>query len=236
MLPKIVEGFSKKVVSSSFLMESKQPKNQAVQLGSFPSICLEFVLTRVVHDLTNSVSGVASLSRYHLCAGVSDSELEENLKLIHESAESARGLLVQVGNLLHPFEMEEKLVRVSDLLIETGKLLSTLLPRSIQFELQIRAEETAVISVLSNEFMRQILALTVVNFGNLRVPSGTIELRCKTDGRQVSVSYRSTIQPLLQLDAGIIDLFRNIGRDVVINEDTKDNCSILTMTFPQVAT
>ena len=230
---KAVGRFRKEVVSSLFLMELKQP-DQAAWLGSFSSICLEFVLTRMVHDLANAVSGVASLSRYHLCTGVSDSELEENLKLIYESAENARELLVQVGNLLHPSEMEEKLIQVSDLLTGTSKLLSALLPRSIRFEPQILADKTVVISVLRNEFMRRILALTAVNFGNSRVPLGTIELHCKADDSQVSISYRSTVKPLLPLGSGIIDLFQNIGRDVVISEDTKDGCSILTMAFPRV--
>ena len=42
------------------------------RLGPFYRVYVEFVLQRVVHDLGNSVSGINSLSDYHLRAGIDD--------------------------------------------------------------------------------------------------------------------------------------------------------------------
>ena len=82
------------------------------RLGPFYRAYVEFILRRVVHDLGNSVSGMNSLSDYHLRSGVSDPALEESLTLIRESAELSRDLLLGVGDLLQPDDVEEELVRV----------------------------------------------------------------------------------------------------------------------------
>ena len=64
------------------------------RLGPFYRVYVDFILRRVVHDLGNSVSGINSLSDYHLRSGVADPGLEESLTLIRESAELSRDLLV----------------------------------------------------------------------------------------------------------------------------------------------
>ena len=73
-------------------------------LGTYYRVYLEFILRRVVHDLGNSISGINSLSDYHLRSGVDDPGLEESLGLIRDSAEHSRHLLVMVGDLLQPPE------------------------------------------------------------------------------------------------------------------------------------
>src|SRR5271154_435188 len=102
--------------------------------GSFDRVYTEFLLRRVVHDLSNSISGINSLSDYHLRTGVNDPALTESLTLIRESAESSRELLLAVGILLQPPEVEEELVDVQTLIDETVKPLSLLLPRSVKLE------------------------------------------------------------------------------------------------------
>ena len=84
------------------------------RLGPFYRVYVEFILRRVVHDLGNSVSGINSLSDYHLRSGVSDPGLEESLTLIRESAELSRELLVAVGDLLQPADARGRAGACSD--------------------------------------------------------------------------------------------------------------------------
>jgi hypothetical protein len=86
------------------------------RLGPFFRVFFDFLLRRVVHDLGNSISGINSLSDYHLRSGVNDPGLEESLKLIRESAEQSRELLLAVGDLLQPAETEGELVDVQKLI------------------------------------------------------------------------------------------------------------------------
>jgi hypothetical protein len=51
-------------------------------LGLFFPVYFDFLLRRVVHDLGNSISGINSLSDYHLRSGVNDPGLEESLRLM----------------------------------------------------------------------------------------------------------------------------------------------------------
>jgi hypothetical protein len=82
-------------------------------LGAFYRVYLEFILRRVIHDLGNSISGINSLSDYHLRSGVNDPGLEESLGLIRESAEHSRDVLIMVSDLLQPPETAEEFVKPS---------------------------------------------------------------------------------------------------------------------------
>jgi hypothetical protein len=197
---------------------------------------IEFILDRVVHDLGNAISGIDSLSRYHLKAGIGDPDLEESLKLIHQSAATSRDLLIQVGNLLHPLEEGEETVRASVLIARTIKLLTTLLPKSIEVTSHVSASEFDLISISGNDFMRRIVALAAYNLGDARVPSGKIELDCEAENGLVIVSYRSTVKPFLIVDEEILNFFANIGTDIAVNGGTDDNCSVVTICFQAAGT
>src|SRR6516165_8701214 len=101
-------------------------------LASFYQVYLEFILRRVVHDLGNSVSGINSLSDYHLRSGVNDPGLEESLGLIRDSAEHSRDVLITVADLLQPPETAEEFIRPSELIGEASKIATILLPRSVR--------------------------------------------------------------------------------------------------------
>jgi nitrogen-specific signal transduction histidine kinase len=115
------------------------------RLGPFYQVYVDFILRRVVHDLGNSVSGINSLSDYHLRSGVSDPALQESLTLIRESAEQSRDLLVAVGDLLQPADAEEEVVHVRTLIEEVGKFVTLLLPRSIKLETSGSDQPDAII-------------------------------------------------------------------------------------------
>jgi hypothetical protein len=214
-------------------VESDQTTS-AERLSPFQRVYLEFILRRVVHDLGNSISGINSLSDYHLRSGVSDSALEESLTLIRESAEASRDLLVMVGDLLQPAEAEEEIVHVQTLLEEVAKIISLLLPRSVNFETGGNQHTDAVISVLRGQFFRKILAVIAMDVNELRVPKGSIYLGWVAEGKQVLIQYRSTLPSSSalreQAPALLANLSKRAGAKGVVEGDT----FLLTMTFPQL--
>jgi hypothetical protein len=203
-------------------------------LGPFYQAYVEFILRRVVHDLGNSVSGINSLSDYHLRSGVSDPGLEESLTLIRESAELSRELLLAVGDLLQPAEVEEELVQVRTLIAEAGKFVSLLLPKSIKFEIRGAEQNDAVISVLRSDFLRKILALVAMDVNETRIPTGTIELACTRDEKNAQIRYRSTLRSDSALRERAPALLANLSRSTKVDVVADATAIALTMTFPIV--
>jgi hypothetical protein len=205
-----------------------------VRLGSFYRVYVEFILQRVVHDLGNSVSGINSLSDYHLRAGVSDPGLEESLTLIRESAESSRELLMAVGDLLQPAEVEEEVVRVRTLIGDVARFVSLLLPRSIKLETSGTEEQDGVISVLRGDFIRKILALVAMDLNEVRIPTGTIGLGWARDEKNVRIHYRSGLSSGSALREQAPALLANLSKSIEINACVDAEAFLLTMTFPLV--
>ena len=182
---------------------------------------MDFLLRRVVHDLGNSISGINSLSDYHFRSGVNDPGLEESLRLIRESAEHSRELLVAVGDLLQPAEPEEEMVEVQTLVEEAAKMLSLLLPRSIKLETTGLEHKDAIISVLRGDFLRKILALVAMDVGSLRVPSGTILLGCAFEGKSARIVYRSVVGSASKLRECAPELLTNLSSSVEVKGASK---------------
>ena len=212
-------------------MESNQTTSED-GMGPFFRVYQDFLLRRVVHDLGNSISGINSLSDYHLRSGITDPGLEESLRLIRESAEHSRALLMAAGDLLQPAETEEELVEVQTLIEEAAKMLSLLLPRSVKLETTGLDRNDAIISVLRVDFLRKILALVAMDVGSLRIPSGTIRLGCARDGESVRVFYRSTVGSKLRERAP--ELMANPSAGVVVKAGVEGDAFVLTMTFPLI--
>jgi len=202
------------------------------RLGSFYRVYVEFILRRVVHDLGNSVSGINSLSDYHLRSGVTDPGLEESLTLIRESAELSRELLVAVGDLLQPADAEEELIPVHTLIEETGRFVLLLLPRSIKLEISGTDQKEPIISVLRGDFLRKILALIAMDVNDLRIPTGSIRLGYESDGKKVSIHYRSTLHSGSALRERASALLSNLSRTTEVDACVEAEDFVLTLTFP----
>jgi hypothetical protein len=203
-------------------------------MGPFFRVYLDYLLRRVVHDLGNSISGINSLSDYHLRSGIADSALEESLRLIRESAEQSRQLLMAVGDLLQPAETEEEPVEVQTLVEEAAKMLSLLLPRSIKLETTGLERNNAIISVLRGDFLRKVLALVAMDVGSLRIPSGTILLGCAREGENVRVVYRSVVPSASKLRERAPELLTNLSSEAEVKGSVDGDAFVLTMTFPLV--
>ena len=204
------------------------------RLGPFYRPYVEFILRRVVHDLGNSVSGINSLSDYHLRSGVSDPGLEESLTLIRESAELSRVLLLGVGDLLQPSDVQEELVQVCTLVAEAGRFISLLLPKSIKFEIGGGEENDAVISLVRGDFLRKILALVAMDVNELRIPTGTIALICTRDEKNVRIRYSSTLHSNSALRERAPTLLANLSQFMQVDGAVDGPGIALTMTFPIV--
>jgi hypothetical protein len=204
------------------------------RLGPFYRVYVEFILRRVVHDLGNSVSGINSLSDYHLRSGVSDPGLEESLTLIRESAELSRVLLVAVGDLLQPAEPEEEVVQVQTLLEEARKFILLLLPKSIKLETSEPEQKEALISVLRGDFLRKILALVAIDVNEIRIPTGTIHLGAVCNEKTARIQYRSNLRSSAALREQAPALLANLSRFTEINACLDAEAFVVTMTFPLV--
>jgi len=204
------------------------------RLGPFYQVYVDFILRRVVHDLGNSVSGINSLSDYHLRSGISDPALQESLTLIRESAEQSRDLLVAVGDLLQPADAEEEVVHVQTLIEEVGKFVTLLLPRSIKLEMSGTEQLDAVISLLRGDFLRKILALIAMDLNDLRIPTGTIQLGWIRDEKSARIHYRSNLRSGSGLREQAQDLLANLSRRTAVDACIDAEAFVVTMTFPLV--
>jgi hypothetical protein len=204
------------------------------RLGPFYQVYVDFILRRVVHDLGNSVSGINSLSDYHLRSGVSDPALQESLTLIRESAEQSRDLLVAVGDLLQPADAEEEVVHVRTLIEEVGKFVTLLLPRSIKLETSGSDQPDAIISLLRGDFLRKVLALIAMDLNDIRIPTGTIQLGWIRDEKNAQIHYRSNLRSGSPLREQAQALLANLSRRTAVDACLDAEAFVVTMTFPLV--
>ena len=215
-------------------VELNQLSNSSA-LGSFYRVYLEFILRRVVHDFGNSIYGINSLSDYHLRSGVDDPGLEESLSLIRDSAEHSRDLLMSVGDLLQPPETAEELVCPSELIREASKVVSMLLPRSVELKIAESADDSATgISIMRGEFLRKVLALTAMDVSHLRIPSGKICLGWEHEGTGVRIIYRSIFHPPSDLRSQASILMAQVGGEVEISSSFNGDEFTLSLHFPLV--
>ena len=154
--------------------------------------------------------------------------------MIRESAELSRDLLLGVGDLLQPNDVEEELIQVSTLIAEAGRFISLLLPKSIKFEISGAEQNDAVISLVRGDFLRKILALVAMDVNETRIPTGSIELICTRDEKNVRILYRSTLRSDSALRERAPGLLANLSRSTEVDVVVDAAAIALTMTFPIV--
>lgn len=162
-----------------------------------------------MHDLGNSVGGILSLSDHHLRAGVGETALEESLRLIYDSSQAARQLLLTVGEILHPASLEPEVVRLSELMSELEGIFQLLLPRSLDFVF-IPSPGEEFIRIVRNQFVRHFLSLVSLDVGPERISPARISVSYLIEGDRAKVQYDSTIRTNPELDTEAIALFEDI--------------------------
>ena len=149
-----------------------------------------FLLLRTLHDLGNSISGILTLSTHHLRNDLPAEEVTESFKLIRESAESARQMLVAVGSLTDAESQGLELVRVSDLLHDLLRELQIIVPRSVSLHLE-RGSGDAVIEVDQGRLRQAFFTLVAVNCLSFGAKAANIRFTGEDKSGKIWIAYSS---------------------------------------------
>jgi len=150
-----------------------------------------FLLLRAIHDLGNSVSGILTLSTHHLRNELPPEEVTESFKLIKESAESARQMLMAVGSLTDEGSEGTELVRVSDFLTDLLAQLERIVPRSVSLHLHDETGD-AIIEVDPAHLRQAFVTLVAVSCSSFGARAGSIRLGGVVDSGKIWMVYTST--------------------------------------------
>jgi hypothetical protein len=157
---------------------------------SFKTELWHFLLLRTIHDLGNSISGILTLSTHHLRNDLPAEEVAESFKLIQESAESARQMLIAVGSLTDEESQGPELVRVSDFLRELLRQLRIIVPRSVSLHLD-GDSSGAVIEVDQCHLRQAFVMLVAANCLAFGARAGNIQLSEAVEPGKIWIVYRS---------------------------------------------
>jgi hypothetical protein len=157
---------------------------------SFKTELWHFLLLRTLHDLGNSISGILTLSTHHLRNELPAKEVAESFKLIRESAESARQMLVAVGSLTDEESQGTELIRVSDFLHELLEQLQIIVPRSVTLHLEGDSSD-AVIEVDQGHLRQALLMLVATNCLSFGPRAGNIRLSEVIESGKIWIVYSS---------------------------------------------
>jgi hypothetical protein len=177
---------------------------------SFKADLWHFLLLRTLHDLGNSISGILTLSTHHLRNDLPAEEVTESFKLIRESAEAARQMLVAVGSLTDEESQGPELVRVSDFLHELLRELQVIVPRSVSLQLE-RGSTDAVIEVDQVHLRQAFFTLVAANCLSFGAKAGNIRLAEEGESGKIWIVYSS--EPKIDFDyqLRIAEIFEKLG-------------------------
>jgi hypothetical protein len=159
---------------------------------SFRERSIEFVLDRVIHDFSNAIGGIVTLTDHHLQYDHEylDSKLSASLQLIHDSAEQCRTLLSAVNGAFDPGMNDRVYMYAGDLAGEVGQLFRALLPRSIRFRPMPSCSQSAV-HVRPAEFKARWLAVASLDCQHVK-EAVQVEFGCTVEDGLCWFWYRSS--------------------------------------------
>ena len=157
---------------------------------SFKTELWHFLLLRTLHDLGNSISGILTLSTHHLRNELPAEEVAESFKLIRESAEAARQMLIAVGSLTDEESQGPELVRVSDFLHQLLEQLQIIVPRSVSLHLEGDSSD-AVIEVDQGHLRQAFVMLVATNCLSFGARAANIRLSEASESGKIWIVYSS---------------------------------------------
>lgn len=176
---------------------------------SFKTELWRFLLLRTIHDLGNSVSGILTLSTHHLRNELPAEEVTESFKLIRESAESARQMLITVGSLTDEESQGPELVRVSEYLQDLLRQMERIVPRSVSLHLSGDASD-AVIEVDPFHLRHAFFALVAADCLSFGARAGNIRFGTETESGKIWIVYSSKIKPNSELGHQVKEIFEKL--------------------------
>jgi len=164
----------------------------ALDLPSFRERSIEFVLDRVIHDFSNAIGGIVTLTEHHLQYDEAqlDPRLSASLQLIHDSAEQCRTLLAVVTGTFDPDMNDRVYMPAGTLADELGRLFQALLPRTIRFAPMPPCAPSAV-HVQPADFKARWLAVASLDCQSAKDATG-VEFGCTVEDRFCWFWYRSS--------------------------------------------
>jgi hypothetical protein len=159
---------------------------------SFRERSIEFALDRLIHDFSNTIGGIVTLTSHHLQYDQEhlDSRLSASLQLIHESAERCRTLLSAVSGAFDPGMNDRVYMHAGDLAGEVGQLFQVLLPRTICFTSMPPCSPSAV-HVRPAEFKARWLAVASLDCQRVK-EAVQVEFGCTVEDGLCWFWYRSS--------------------------------------------
>lgn len=159
---------------------------------SFRERSIEFALDRVIHDFSNAIGGIVTLTDHHLQYDHEhlDPRLGASLRLIHDSAEQCRSLLSAVSGAFDLGMNDRVYMRAGDLAGEVGQLFQALLPRSIRFTPTPLCPQSAV-QVRPAEFKARWLAVASLDCQRMQA-AVQVEFGCTLEDGLCWFWYRSS--------------------------------------------
>jgi hypothetical protein len=166
------------------------PKLQSMGATTGRAELWRFLLLRVIHDFGNNISGVLALSEHHLRHELPPEEITESFKLIRESAETTRQMLMTVGSLTDDENQVPEYVRVSEFLTSLLGQITRIAPRSLSVQLEKKPED-AVIEVVPSDLRLAFIGLVAADYFAFGNKSGAIRIGSVTDAGKVWLTYHS---------------------------------------------
>jgi hypothetical protein len=191
---------------------------------SFKAELWHFLLLRTLHDLGNSISGILTLSTHHLRNELPAEEVAESFKLIRESAESARQMLMAVGSLTDEEGQGPELVRVSDFLRELLQDLQIIVPRSVSLHLELDSSD-AVIEVDKGHLRQAFFMLVAANCFSFGAKAGNIRFSEEGDFGKIWIVYSSENRLDFDHSRRVAEIFEKLNlppKDLIWSETNEE--------------
>ena len=177
---------------------------------TFKAELWRFLLLRTIHDLGNSVSGILTLSAHHVRHELPIEEITESFKLIQESAESAREMLITVGSLVDDESQGPEPVRVSDFLKDLLRQLSRIVPRSVSLQLDGELSD-AIIEIDSCHLRQAYVALVAASCLAFGAKPGSIQFAAEAEAGKIWMVYSASHRADSDLVRQAAEIFGNVN-------------------------
>jgi hypothetical protein len=186
-----------------------------------------FLLLRTLHDLGNNISGILTLSTHHLRNELPAEEVAESFKLIRESAESARQMLIAVGALTDEGSQGPELIRVSDFLHGLLRQLQIIVPRSVSLHLEANSSD-ALIEVDQGILRHAFITLVAANCLSLGAKAGNIRFAEEAESGRIWIVYSSKHKMDFDLSHRATEIFEklNLPPDDLIWSETDEELKL----------
>jgi hypothetical protein len=150
------------------------------------------VLDRVVHDFSNAIGGIVTLTGHHLeyDRDLFDPRLSASFHLIHDSAEQCRVLLATITGVFDPGMNDRVYLQAGALADDIGRLFQALLPRTVRFTPMAPCSESAVY-VRPSDFKARWLAIASLDCQHA-TDAVEVKFGCTVEGGLCWFWYRSS--------------------------------------------